>query len=108
MFSPSRILALVRSIRVREVLILQGAPFLGMAFSISQFTVPKLVTAIIFIAAGFLLVAHIFTLNDWADYSRGVHHSGGAVAHLEKLNVAPPLLLFFSFLLLVAGLLSFF
>jgi len=100
----SKALALAASIRLGEVLVLQGAPLIGIAFSIGPITAPKLVTSLIFAGASFLLVAHIFTLNDWADFARGVHHSNGAMSQLESRNITPPLLLLFSLLLLLASL----
>ncbi|MEP7014120.1 MAG: UbiA family prenyltransferase [Verrucomicrobiota bacterium] len=96
--------AVVASIRIGEVLVLQGAPLIGIVFSIGTITAPKLLASLIFAAASFLLVAHIFTLNDWADFSRGLNHSNSAMSRLENKKVPPRLLFFFSLLLLMASL----
>jgi len=98
---------LAASIRVGEVMVLQGAPLIGLAFSIGPITVAKIQAAIIFAAASFLLVAHVFTLNDWADFTRGLHHSNGTMSQLESKSISPRLLLSFSFLLLTVSLLFF-
>jgi 4-hydroxybenzoate polyprenyltransferase len=54
-------------IRYREVLILQGPPLMGAALSLRHWTGASLVPVGILFLAGFLLVAHIWSLNDWAD-----------------------------------------
>jgi len=59
--------SLLLRIRYREVLILQGAPLLGAALSINHWTGASLVSIGILFIAGFLLVAHIWSLNDWTD-----------------------------------------
>jgi 4-hydroxybenzoate polyprenyltransferase len=105
--SRSKLLALVASIRTREVLILQGAPLLGVAFSIGPITPARLLTAAIFAIASFLLLAHIFTLNDWADFARGVHHANGAISRLEREGITPTRLLCFSVVLVAVALLLF-
>lgn len=60
-------LAYVSSIRYRDVLILQGSPLLGMAFAFRELTVDKAVSMGVFALASFLLVAHVFSFNDWAN-----------------------------------------
>src|ERR1700682_724164 len=103
----SHLAQLFRCIRWADVLILQGAPVLGIAFSIGPIIATKLIASSIFGAGSLLLVAHVFTLNDWADFRRGVHHSNRAMLQLESRNITPRLLLVFSFLLLLVSLLFF-
>jgi 4-hydroxybenzoate polyprenyltransferase len=60
-------------IRYRDVLVLQGTPLLGAAFAAGK--------------ANVLLVAHIFTLNDWAGASADLndpHRAAGALALAAK------------------------
>lgn len=59
-------LAYLACIRYREVLVLQGSPLLGVACTMGELTGPKLLTLLVFAVASFLLVAHIFSFNDWA------------------------------------------
>ena len=59
-------LAYLSCIRYQDVLLLQGSPLLGVAFALREFTVPSATTVGLFALASFLLVAHIFTFNDWA------------------------------------------
>lgn len=59
--------ALLLRIRYREVLILQGPPLMGAALSLGHWTAASLVSLGMLFFAGFLLVAHIWSLNDWAD-----------------------------------------
>jgi len=58
--------AYVSCIRYRDVLLLQGSPLLGAAFSVHAFTLETVVCGGVFAVASMLLVAHIFSLNDWA------------------------------------------
>ena len=60
------LLAYASCIRYRDVLILQGAPLLGMAFALRTLTFENVVRVVVFALASPLLVAHIFSLNDWA------------------------------------------
>jgi 4-hydroxybenzoate polyprenyltransferase len=53
-------------LRYREVVVLQGSPLLGAAFAMRAATLETLAALALFAAASFLLVAHIFVLNDWA------------------------------------------
>lgn len=72
---------------------------MGVAFSIGAITAAKLVTLFIFIAGSLLLVAHIFTFNDWADLEHGVKAPDPGVSSRR--------LLVFSSFLFVASLLVF-
>ena len=60
------ILAYVSCIRYQDVLILQGSPLLGAAFAVHAFTLETLIQGMVFALASMLLVAHIFSFNDWA------------------------------------------
>ena len=53
-------------IRYGEVLILQGSPLFGMAFAIRDVTFEKVLSMLVCLLASSLLVAHVFSLNDWA------------------------------------------
>ena len=103
MFRSSQLLPLFRCIRWTDVLILEGVPILGVVFAVGPTTPAQLIPLAFFGLASFLLLAHVFTLNDWADFARGVHHSNRTMLQLERRNVPPRQLLIFSFLLLVAG-----
>src|SRR3954471_8981258 len=87
-----------RHIRFGEVLLLQGAPFFGVAFSIGALTPARISIAMVFAAASFLLVAHVFVFNDWADAAQGLaQRSYGGDAR-------PPVLFWLSLFLLAASL----
>ncbi len=99
MSGRSRISALLRHIRFDEVFVLQGTPLMGVVFSIGTITVGKLETLLLFLVGSILLVAHVFTLNDWAD-----------IAHRLKApdpQVPSRRLFWFSLSLLIASLLVF-
>jgi 4-hydroxybenzoate polyprenyltransferase len=65
----SGLAALVKCIRYRDVLVLQGAPLMGVAFSMRALTSQAIGELVLFVVASFLLVAHIFSFNDWAGAS---------------------------------------
>lgn len=58
---------IVSALRYQEVCLLQGAPFMGLLFSLGRPYPPKAPSLALFVPASFLLVAHIWSLNDWAD-----------------------------------------
>jgi len=99
MSGRSRISALLRHIRFDEVFVLQGTPLMGVVFSIGTITTGKFETIPSFLAGSVLLVAHIFTLNDWADVAHGLK--------APDPRVPPRLLLSFSLSLLIASFLIF-
>jgi 4-hydroxybenzoate polyprenyltransferase len=55
-------------IRFGEVILMQGTPWMGIVLSVSKLEPAMIPTLAVFLPAGFLLVAHIWILNDWSDY----------------------------------------
>lgn len=99
MNTPLHSRALLRHIRFDEVFVLQGTPLMGAAFAIGAITTASLETLAIFFAGSILLVAHVFTLNDWADIAHGLKAPDPLVSSLR--------LFWFSIFLLIASLLVF-
>src|SRR5215472_1557052 len=99
MNTPLHSRALLRHIRFDEVFVLQGTPLMGAAFAIGTITAANLETLAVFLIGSFLLVAHVFTLNDWADIAHGLKAPDPLVSSLR--------LFWFSILLLIASLLVF-
>lgn len=113
------LVAYVSCIRYRDVLILQGSPLLGLAFAFREMTVEKAVTMGVFGLASVLLVAHVFSFNDWAGIAldsndpnksadvfvtRGVSRHGVAVLSVALLAASVLLLaVFLPFRTLVLG-----
>jgi 4-hydroxybenzoate polyprenyltransferase len=95
----SRILAPLRHIRFDEVFVLQGTPLMGVLFSIGTITAAKFEGLSLFLVGSILLVAHIFTLNDWADVAHGLK--------APDPEVPPRRLLSFSISLLIASFIVF-
>ena len=95
---------LLRCIRWTDVLILEGTPVLGVAFSIGLTTAPNLTRIILFLGAAFLLLVHIFTLNDWADFQHSKAEPSARTIEVPCEAISPQLLLVFSVLCLVIGL----
>jgi 4-hydroxybenzoate polyprenyltransferase len=100
MNTPLHSRALLRHIRFDEVFVLQGTPLMGALFSIGAFTAANLETLSIFLAGSILLVAHVFTLNDWADIAHGLKAADPLVSSRR--------LFWFSLFLLIASLLVFY
>ena len=99
MNTPLHSRALLRHIRFDEVLVLQGTPLMGVAFAIGTITVANLETLAVFLIGSILLVAHVFTLNDWADIAHGLKAPDPQVSSRR--------LFWFSIFLLIASLLVF-
>lgn len=53
-------------LRLPEIVLLQGAPLLGVALAIHRPTAENVGLLALFIAANVCLVAHIFLINDWS------------------------------------------
>lgn len=99
MNTPLHSRALLRHIRFDEVFVLQGTPLMGVAFAIGAITTANLETLGVFLIGSILLVAHVFTLNDWADIAHGLKAPDPLVSSLR--------LFWFSIFLLIASLLVF-
>lgn len=98
-------LSLFKLIRYDEVFVLQGTPLMGVAFSIGDFTAEKPTMLLRFVVASFLLVAHIFTFNDWSEtYDRKTSNAPPNIGHEGSSRGK---LLFLSLFLLLGGLLLF-
>ena len=99
MNTPLHSRALLRHIRFDEVLVLQGTPLMGAAFAMGTVTAANIETLLMFLFGSILLVAHVFTLNDWADIAHGLKPADPQVSSLR--------LFWFSIFLLIASLLVF-
>src|ERR1700747_235325 len=99
MNTPLHSRALLRHIRFDEVLVLQGTPLMGALFSMETITAANVKTLSAFLIGSILLVAHVFTLNDWADIAHGLKAADPQVSSRR--------LFWFSFFLLIASLLVF-
>lgn len=98
-----KIRALFSCIRAREVALLQGPPLMGIAFSKHRFSFADAGVISIFVLAGFLLVAHIWSLNDWADLRADEEHEGKSSRVFSSKGVTPPAMLRFSLSLLAVA-----
>jgi 4-hydroxybenzoate polyprenyltransferase len=99
MNTPFHSRALLRHIRFDEVFVLQGTPLMGALFAMAALTTANFETLGVFLAGSILLVAHVFTLNDWADIAHGLKAPDPLVSSLR--------LFWFSLFLLIASLLVF-
>ena len=101
------VLAYLACIRYQDVLVLQGSPLLGAAFGRPPMTLDSAVSAGLLTAASILLVAHIWSFNDWAGIAldandpnksadvfvtRGVSRRGVAILSLGLLAASLGLL----------------
>lgn len=73
---------------------------MGVAFSMGAMSAANLETTLVFLVGSVLLVAHVFTLNDWADIAHGLKAADPLVSSTR--------LFWFSVFLLIASLLVFF
>jgi 4-hydroxybenzoate polyprenyltransferase len=96
--------AYVACIRFPEVLVLQGSPLLGAAFALREITAARIAVGALFAAASFLLVAHIWSFNDWAGAAADLEDPNKSRAVFSTRGVSPRGLLGFSFILLASSL----
>ncbi len=94
-------------IRYREVLLLQGTPLMGVIFSVGRITTAEIPALALFSLAGFLLVAHIWSFNDWADVRVDADDPGKAQRIFLNKGVALSGMLGLSLTLLAASLVAF-
>jgi 4-hydroxybenzoate polyprenyltransferase len=100
----SRIATLFRSIRFDEVFLLQGTPIMGVFLSIGAINPEKFEVVVLFTAANILLVAHVFTFNDWAAAAQKTVQPNRATALVYSEELSSHLLFSFSIALLAASL----
>jgi len=99
--------AYLSCIRYQEVLLLQGSPLLGAAFALKEITVESAVSVLLLALAGFLLVAHIFTFNDWAGIASDSNDPNKSANVFSTKGITPRGVLLLSAGLLAASLLLF-
>jgi len=100
----NRIWRLLSCIRYREVLVLQGAPVMGLVFSVGKPTPYKIAEGALFGLANLFLVAHIWSLNDWADVHADAADRNRSDHVFTGKGIAPSLMFWFAITLLAASL----
>ncbi len=100
-------LAYLSCIRFSEVLVLQGSPLFGVAFALHDLTLDKAAAIAVFGLASILLVANIWTFNDWANGSADLQDPNRSERVFSTKGVSARGLLGFSLGLLAASLLVF-
>ena len=101
------ITAYLRCIRYGDVLVLQGSPVLGALFALDRFTADAIPRLGVFVVASCLLVAHVFSLNDWAGIAADGNDPNKAEKVFLTLGVTRRSIGVLSLLLLGASLLLF-
>src|SRR5262249_27573077 len=76
-------------VRFDEVLVLQGPPLLGAFLSIGRPTLELVPTLALFAVGSGCLVAHVFTLNDWAGMNADLRDPNRA-RHVFAAEGVPP------------------
>jgi 4-hydroxybenzoate polyprenyltransferase len=99
--------AYLACIRYRDVLILQGSPLLGVAFSVHVLSLEAAARVALFTLASMLLVAQIFSLNDWAGVALDSNDPNKSAAVFVTRGLARRDVAALSAGLLIASLLSF-
>ncbi len=100
----NRIWRLLSCIRYREVLVLQGAPVMGAVLAMGRPTLDKCALGAVFAVANFCLVAHMWSLNDWADRHADAADDHRSADVFTRKGVAPATMLGLSLALLIVGL----
>ena len=100
-------LAYLPCIRYHDVLMLQGSPLLGAAFALgpafalARVTVETIASVLMLALGSFLLVAHVFSFNDWAGIATDSEDPNKSATVFSTRGVTPR-----GVLLLSAGLLG--
>jgi len=89
------------------VLVLQGAPVMGCVLGIGTLTTHNAILGAVFILANFLLVAHIWSLNDWADGRADANDENKPSRAFTHKGVSPLAMLALSLGLLIVSLVIF-
>ena len=100
-------LAYLPCIRYHEVLVLQGSPLLGTAFAVGHVSVEAIAWILVLAVGSFLLVAHIFSFNDWAGITEDSKDPNKSASVFSTRGLSPRGVLLLSAALLVAALLIF-
>lgn len=79
---------LLSCIRVDEVLVLQGTPFIGACYSIGVLTADKVLTAVALGIGSLCLVAHVFLLNDWSGIAGDLRDPDRALRTFQAKGVS--------------------
>lgn len=95
---------LLSCIRYREVLVLQGAPVMGAAMAMGEPSLDKCALGLVFVAANACLVAHMWSLNDWADRHADATDEIKSHHHFSRKGIAPATMFQMSLGLLIASL----
>jgi 4-hydroxybenzoate polyprenyltransferase len=77
---------------------------MGLVLAAGKPTIPQIATGALFVLANFFLVAHIWTLNDWADIDVDALDRNKARTVFTGKGIAPWMMLWFSIALLLASL----
>jgi len=96
--------AYLSCIRYHDVLVLQGSPLLGFAFSSPALSAETALQVLLLGGASFLLVAHVFAFNDWVGAASDARDPNKAPATFLTKGVSRPELGILSLVLLLAGL----
>ena len=72
--------AYLKQIRYSEVILLLGSPFLGVFISLESGTDFMPGRFLLFCPAAFLLIAHVYTFNDWAAYNNETERRAGTLS----------------------------
>ena len=86
---------------------MQGSPLLGAAFALRETSVAKVAIGALFAAASFLLVAHVWSFNDWADRAADLTDPVKSHGVFSTKGISPRGLLGFSLILLALSLVLF-
>jgi 4-hydroxybenzoate polyprenyltransferase len=105
--SWSALSAYLSCVRYPEVLLMQGAPLLGAAFALREISVAKAAMGALFTAASFLLVAHVWSLNDWADRAADLNDPSKSHRVFSTKGISPTGFLCFSLILFALSLVLF-
>ena len=96
--------AYLSCIRYEDVLVLQGAPLLGLALGFHELSADTVLQGLVFVVASLLLVAHIFAFNDWAGIASDANDPNKSAGVFLTRGISPREVAGLSLVLLAASL----
>lgn len=102
--AQSNVGRIVSRIRVRDAIIFQAPTIIGMALHMPNMDPSVAVRAILLTAGSFLIMAHIFAFNDWADMALDYQNQDKRSRSLIELGIASREIFYLALGLAVLGL----
>jgi 4-hydroxybenzoate polyprenyltransferase len=104
--AQGKLVRIVSRIRVRDAIIFQAPTIIAMALRVPDLGPNHLVPAMILTLGSFLIMAHVFAFNDWADMALDYRHLDKRSSSLVELGIASREMFYLAMALAIGGLVA--